>query len=117
MSDFLRDHRVLDNGELRPPKDLAEWCEFMESDKKVVAAEVVDGYLVSTVCLGIEHFGGYWYETMVFQPTEDGTNFKWFPAQLCERYKTLEEARKGHAIAAARVSHAVEQIGKWDAPN
>lgn len=60
----------------------------------------VNGYLVSTVDLGINHNFGegkpLYYETMIFK--KDGKNID-YSDLYCERYSTEEEAKIGHKKA------------------
>ncbi len=59
----------------------------------------VNGYLVSTVDLGLDHSFGVgeplYYETMVFELDENG-EIKTFEDLYMERYATEEQAREGH---------------------
>ena len=58
-------------------------------------------YLLSTVALGVEHYGGMWYESMVFAYDKNGeVNMR---ELYCERYKTREEAVDGHSELLARL--------------
>lgn len=50
---------------------------------------------VSTVALTIEHFGGMWYETMIFSCNESGEVAS-FVELYCDRYATREQAEDGH---------------------
>lgn len=60
----------------------------------------INGYLISTVDLGIDHSFGtekpLYYETMIFK--KDGSDID-FNDLYCERYSTEEEAIKGHEKA------------------
>lgn len=66
---------------------------------KVVGKTVVDGYLVSTVFLEIDHNWGMGppilFETMVFK---DGLSDLY-----CDRYVTWEEAEKGHEEVVKKI--------------
>ena len=81
--------------------DVAAWGQMMEDiSKRVVAVDVIDGSRVSTVFLGMDYsFGRHkapvLWETMVFGPNGDG--------QECERYRSLDGAKLGHALMIARV--------------
>lgn len=72
---------------------IEKWSEFINSDKRFVAQDNINGYLVSTVFLGVDHafMDGkpVLFETMVFKEGDWG-------ALECKRYCTWEEAEKGH---------------------
>ena len=52
-------------------------------------------YCVSTVGLTIEHYGGTWFETMVF--ASEDLKITDYAERFCDRYKTEAEAQAGHA--------------------
>jgi len=52
-------------------------------------------YCVSTVSLIIEHYGGTWFETMIFP--SDGFKITEFTNKFCDRYVTEAEAHAGHS--------------------
>lgn len=62
---------------------------------------------VSTVALTVEHFGGAWYETMIFPCDEAGTVTD-FGELYMDRYSTREQAERGH-------EQIVEQLRARDA--
>ena len=85
-----KDHKVIlvDN--------LITWANWQgeENNRRVGFDALPNGYLVSTVFLGLDHGWGegkpLWFETMVFNqedPRED---------VFCERYETWDEAVEGH---------------------
>jgi len=70
---------------------------------KIVRRYEADGWLVSTVWLGLDHrlLGGgppLIFETMVFAP---GYRQDWMPEEYCERYPTEDAAIAGHDRALA----------------
>ena len=69
----------------------------------------INGYIVSTVDLGINHnFGGgepLWYETMIFRKKGKHINYL---ELYCKRYHTEEEARKGHKEAIELAKNGLE---------
>lgn len=70
----------------------------------------VDGFIISTVDLGINHnFGAgepLYYETMIFRKKGNDIDF----ADLyCERYPTEDEARKGHKRAIDYIKNKLEE--------
>ena len=80
---------------------LMEWGKLMElKDYRRVAIDVVNGYRVSTVLLGLDHNWGdgppLIFETMVFKG-DDSDDLD------MERYTTLEQAENGHK----------EMVKKW----
>jgi len=96
------------NGEIIPMYDLMEWAAWFEQSRheRQIKRDEVQGFLVSTVFLGLDHSFGddappLWFETMVFRLSEDG--FKGRDTYECERYTTLEEAHAGHAEICKKV--------------
>ena len=88
---------VLDeHGNPKEVDDVREWGRFIESKSRRVEFTEEDGYIVSTVFLGIDHsFDGgapLLWETMIFGGKGDGK---------CWRYSSKEEAVAGHAKAVA----------------
>jgi hypothetical protein len=82
----------------RQPKavDLMTWARWFETADRHVADEIVNGYRVSTVFLGIDHgFPGdgppLLFETMVFP--NSGASLE---EQFCERAATWDEAEACH---------------------
>lgn len=81
--------------------DVVAWGQMMQNlSKRLVAVDMIDGTRVSTVFLGMDHGFGrrgppVLWETMVFGPNGGG--------QECERYRSLDEAKLGHALMIARV--------------
>ena len=86
------------------PCSLLEWSEQLEeivrcgSDSKVVRSEVIDGKLISTVWLGLDHSHmpnnamPLVFETMVFNQG-DYNDF------YCDRYSIWDQAVEGHERA------------------
>ena len=73
----------------------------MKKSTMHVGLDNLGDYFVSTVQLTIEHpwnneTGGYWYETMIFPVVDGKTNFCEI---YCDRYKTEQEAVRGHQKA------------------
>lgn len=66
----------------------------------------INGYVVSTVDLGLDHSFGIgaplYYETMIFK--KDGNNID-FHDLYCKRYSTENEAREGHQKAIEYVKN------------
>lgn len=60
----------------------------------------IDGMLVSTVKLPMEHWGGMWFETCAFLPGD---------SDVIDRYQTEAEARAGHAKYVAMLEQWVAE--------
>jgi hypothetical protein len=89
--------------EVRVVNSLEEWARAFESSNRIVAQEIVNDFLVSTVFLGLNHsFSPYapplWFETMIFdQKLSTGSE------RGIWRYSTYPEALEGHAKALEMV--------------
>lgn len=97
----MSDHYILVDGEVKPA-ELMEWAEwFGNMDNRRIARTKVGSAEVSTVFLGLNHNWGdgppLIFETMVFGGPLD---------EECERYSTLDEARRGHDHMVARVEES-----------
>ena len=73
-----------------------QFTEMFKNKTKHVAQDIIEGCLVSTVWLGIDHQWGIdeaplLYETMVFD--------KYFREIYCARCSTWQEAEEGHKEA------------------
>ena len=96
-------HMILVDGEPKPVS-LLEWGRwFNEIDNRRIAETFVGEVRISTVFLGIDHnFGAgapLWFETMIFGGKRD---------EFCDRYTTLDEARRGHDRAVAMEQEAAD---------
>ena len=69
------------------------WFASKTTERQVASTELGE-VRVSTIFLGLAHFGGMLFETMVFGGECDGD---------VERYLTWEQAEKGHARTVGRV--------------
>lgn len=68
-----------------------KWIELFGSIDRIINKQKVNGFLISTVWLGIEHLGSgklNIFETMVFNENGDDIHI--------DRYDTKEEAILGH---------------------
>jgi len=103
MKDFSPRYYDIDG----KPMTIDEWSEKFQKRDTTIAKDTVDGYLISTVWLGLDHnhFGSppLIFETMIF--CDDG-NFK---DVYMERYSTMEEALKGHKYAVDNLSAIVQE--------
>ena len=75
----------------------------------------VDGYIVSTVDLGIDHSFGdgppLYYETMIFKKDKNGDiDFSGEDYQV--RYTTEEQAREGHKLAIEYLKEKINASSK-----
>jgi len=87
---------------------LLEWAKMFEGRQRVIKQETVgDRYWISTVFLGLNHgwrdARGVWFETMIFDNCTRDEEHEFREHIYCERYSTMEEARRGHLVA---VDHA-----------
>ena len=62
--------------------------------------DTLEGMMVSTVKLPMEHWGGMWYETCAFLQGD---------SDVIERYVTEAEARIGHAKYVAQLEQWVRE--------
>ena len=99
-------HYILnEQGEPVLEPDFLVWARWFETADRRVARDVIDGVIVSTVFLGLDHrFIGdgppVLYESMVFGDTEE---HMW-------RYSTREQALAGHQALAKRVYEAMQNL-------
>lgn len=84
--------------------DLMTWGRWLEKNNRVVGlTKITAACRVSTVFLGLDHnfFGGepILFETMIFGGPLDGEQW---------RYRTYDEAERGHAeaVTQAKIAHA-----------
>lgn len=91
---------ILVGKEAVPCDSVEEWGRWYETADRRVAKDWVNGMLVSTVFLGLDHnWGGgtpLLFETMVFPEGSCDERYM-------ERYETWEEAEVGHGRAIAWV--------------
>ena len=84
---------ILEGREPRLMENVLEWARRLEStDRCVMQTRLIDGSVISTVFLGVDH--GWQAETapVLFETallTEDGVS-------VCARYCTWAEAETGH---------------------
>ncbi|HJY45276.1 MAG TPA: hypothetical protein VJ301_11690 [Propionibacteriaceae bacterium] len=95
-----RRYYILDGDHVAIPVDVLTWARWLETADRHVGRTVLDGVVVSTVFLGLNHSYGdrhaarHIFETMVFGGPLD---------EECERYATWAQAEAGHAAMVARV--------------
>jgi hypothetical protein len=81
---------------------IMEWEEwYKQVENRRVGRDVINGLLVSTVFLCIDHGFGrtpLWFETMIFKGEDlnDSLDYQW-------RYETWDEAAYGHHVAVELV--------------
>ena len=93
----FRPHRYykLDGRRVVTCQHLLEWAQWFETAERHVADDLIEGYRVSTVFLGMDHSFApgdgppVLFETMIFAPVGDH--------EAMDRYCTWEEAEAGHA--------------------
>lgn len=75
-----------------------QFIELIQSDYKRVCSDQVGDFWISTVWLGIPCglFMNQYFETMVFTRPNGNIEATDWEDRLMERYKTLDEAQKGH---------------------
>lgn len=92
----------------RVPITSPEAIDFLKTNDRTVAKDVVDDHLVSTVFLMTDHSynGGppVLFETMIFNRGDQPSDLD----EWQDRYCTEEEARKGHAAAVAMVKESAK---------
>ena len=95
-----RKHWILDEEGIPKEASLEEWAIWFETDARFLAKYERDGYMISTVFLGIDHI---LFETMVFddqrweKPGDAGNSIADMGAEMCcERYSTKDDALIGH---------------------
>jgi hypothetical protein len=97
-----------------------EWArEFEQGDKRILARDDIDGCLVSTIFLGLDHaFGGgppVLFETMAFSSATKPMKLFDRERKVHEeleqrRYCTYADAMKGHAEVVAEVRKTVAHL-------
>jgi len=105
---------ILENGVIKATDDLLEWGRWFENtDNRVIARDEINGVLVSTVFLGIDHnFTGegppVLFESMIFEGEF---------SEEQRRYRNMEEALEGHAALVHLVkTRGIEIHEKKDPP-
>lgn len=96
----ILDYYNMDGEVISQEEWIAQVSDFEKGRR--VAKDIVDGYFISTVLLGMDHnYSGVGppliFETMVFEDED-------FLALYCERYATQAEAREGHAMVVAALA-------------
>lgn len=105
MIGTTREYKYILKGKLPVPcEDIGEWGLFMGSPERIVKQEIIGGYFVSTVFLGIAHnfsdnFPPLLFETMIFDDSEMGADIPDSVLDYQERCSTWEEAEKQHQEA------------------
>lgn len=77
---------------------------FKDPDRRRLGRTNINGILVSTVFLPIDHsFGGkkpLWFETMLFKGEGSIDGYSW-------RYETWKEAKEGHEVAVVMIREGI----------
>lgn len=105
---------ILDGeGNPEPMPDLATWGQWCMLANRTLQRSEVNGLLVSTVFLGMDHSYGsgppLLWETMVFQ---EGSSMD----VECQRYATRSEALAGHAALVARATKEPDSFTTKETP-
>lgn len=106
-----KDNFILDENNNAIPANLMEWGEFFNNTKRrIVNCEKINGMLISTIFVGIDH-NFYWddeeykphiFETMVFKEGSYLENY-------CERCSTWQEAEECHKKAVQWVKDGCKE--------
>jgi hypothetical protein len=101
---------ILKGKKVVPVNTVQEWGAYFETSDRIIGKDIVRGYRVSTVFLGLDHsFGGgppLLFETMIFD--DKGTDV--FGYQ--ERYSTYKGAEQGHKAAIDFVKRLVFKVNE-----
>ncbi len=84
--------------------DLETWSELsMDPNYKIVGQDQIGGLFISTVWLGLRHFGDTYFETMIFPEGDWGYDL------FQRRYQTREVAKLMHdqIVEIVKKSHAL----------
>lgn len=97
-------HYILVGRAVESVDDPMTWARWFDTADRMVAKDEIDGVLVITVFLGLDHNffeqgPPILFETMIFDNPQ-----KSFAESYCERYSSWTEAEAGHAIAVAMVT-------------
>lgn len=97
-------HFILDeHGNPKDEPDVVKWGEWFEHADRTIASDEVGPFRVSTIFLALNYGSGFngtsvLWETMVFrQPSDPSEVAVTTFDNLCLRYKSKEDAIKGHA--------------------
>ena len=96
---------IIENGEIRKECNMLRWGAWFECAMRHVADTTIGEARISTVFLGLDHRSYYdpdkrpvLFETMIFSkesiPALDESQW---------RYRTIEEAKRGHRIVCEQV--------------
>jgi len=89
-----------------PVEDVNEWGEWFATADRLVGVDLIEGWVVSTVFLGIDYNflnpgNPHLFETMVFD--REGHE------QACERCSTWEQAQHLHQAVLAETRSRIRQ--------
>lgn len=106
---------IFEDGKIRTV-DLLEWCIFCECCSKQVAETFFGTARVSTVFLALNHFSSgvgepVLFETMIF--AEDVPKLH----HSLWRYSTIDQALRGHFLAAERLGEFFVDLSRKDHPH
>lgn len=102
------------NKKIVPMDDIIKWAQWFGAADRHVGKDKIGDHVVSTVFLGINHWG-HWFETIIFR--ENGESDEDLEMQ---RYRTYDEAKKGHDDICAALRNPAKQMmdrvdkeGEW----
>lgn len=84
--------------------DPEEWGKWMATSDRTVARDTIEGMLVSTVFLGMDHSFTEGATPVLFETMVFGNNDWLEETDLTRRYETWEQAEEGHRQVVARVT-------------
>ena len=102
---------ILENGLVISCPDVTTWTEWMRESfaagNHIVAEEEVDGFLIVTEFLGINHIvtgagPPLWFETLIFRESPGGSIGVKIEYGTV-RYSTLADALAGHVVICVKV--------------
>lgn len=93
-----------------PCFDMLAWGRWMDQADRRVARDAIDGYVVSTIFLGLDHNHrrGLWHDPLLFETmTFDGRE-----SLNMDRYPTWAEALAGHERLCQMLRHELAQANR-----
>jgi hypothetical protein len=100
----MMDKYILEGRTPKAVADLIEWARWFEKADRHVARDEINGILVSTVFLGLDHGWGMHSRPVLFETMVFGGKYD----QSQERYCTWDEAEAGHKQWLKKVQDSEE---------
>lgn len=98
MTQGLGKYVLNEDGTTKLEPDLIKWAEWFETFDRRIAYDLVSDVEISTVFLGLDHSFGEGPEPILFETMTFGG-----PEAYQERYRTKEEAIRGHEAIVQKV--------------